>query len=443
MVKPLHGHEKRMSETLTGPKGTTIPSTFGGPGFELRLGAHQADLGTLWAQCGQDSEWTDLQSVMLAWPPDSLEFEGDPDAVLMLERPDLELARLQAEILGEAFEEQGVQVHWARPAQVPPPNFIFMRDLVFMTPEGAVLARPASPVRAAEARAAAECLAAAGIPIIATIHGDGIMEGADCLWMRPNLVLIGVGHRTNASGLAQLVAVLSRMGVATRAVPVPRGSQHLLGVVTPLDHDLAVVDRERCSRALRAVLVALEIELVELEPSDELRDQRGMNLVTLGPRKVLMPADCPEIRSMLESHGVTVVEAEVTEYVKAGGAVGCLTAIIGRAPCPALESQESKDEEHEAPPVATSESSDAPELEAELAAEEGEEGEEVVEQATPSSAGVDDSDSEDTVVRFDDSESEDWAPPPLLELSTEEVHEADSTEVVVEWEESQADPASD
>ena len=312
----------------------TIPATFGGPGFQYRDGSHRDDLGSVWQPCGQDSEWTELRQVMMAWPPDSLEIEGDPDAHLMLEKPDLELARLQAECIADAFESEGVTVHWARPEQTPPPNFLFMRDLIFMTPSGAILARPASPVRAKEARAAAECLAKAGIPILATIHGDGLMEGADCLWVRPDLVLIGVGHRTNAAGLAQLIGLLSRMGVATRSVPVPRGAQHLLGVVVPLDHNLVAVDSERCSRALRAVFEVLDIQVIELEPSAELREQRGLNFVTLGPKKVLMPGECPTIRQILEAHGVQCVEAEVTEYVKAGGALGCLTAVIERSPWP-------------------------------------------------------------------------------------------------------------
>ena len=123
------------------------------------------------------------------------------------------------------------------------------------------------------------------------------------------------------------------------------GSQHLLGVVVPLDHNLVAVDSERCSRAIRAVFEVLNIHVIELEPSTELRDQRGLNFVTLGPKKVLMPAECPTIRQTLEAHGIQCIEAEVTEYVKAGGALGCLTAVIERMPWPASAPVESSTEE--------------------------------------------------------------------------------------------------
>jgi len=43
---------------------------------------------------------------------------------------------------------------------------MFVSDLMFMTPEGAVLARPASTVRAGEERWVARRLAELGVPIL-------------------------------------------------------------------------------------------------------------------------------------------------------------------------------------------------------------------------------------------------------------------------------------
>jgi N-dimethylarginine dimethylaminohydrolase len=48
---------------------------------------------------------------------------------------------------------------------------MFMADLMFMTPEGMILARPASDVRAGEERQAARKLAELGIPIVRSISG--------------------------------------------------------------------------------------------------------------------------------------------------------------------------------------------------------------------------------------------------------------------------------
>jgi N-dimethylarginine dimethylaminohydrolase len=63
------------------------------------------------------------------------------------------------------------------------PNLIFMRDLFLMTPEGVLLGRPASTVRAGEERWAQLGLARAGVPLVGAIRGVGSFEVADALWV--------------------------------------------------------------------------------------------------------------------------------------------------------------------------------------------------------------------------------------------------------------------
>ena len=62
----------------------------------------------------------------------------------------------------------------------------------------------------------------------------------------------------------------------------------------------------------------------------EARDGFALNLVTLGPRQVLMAAGNPNTQGFLESLGVTCHTVEVDELGKAAGAIGCLTGILHR-----------------------------------------------------------------------------------------------------------------
>jgi hypothetical protein len=168
-------------------------------------------------------------------------------------------------------------------------------------PEGAILAQPASPVRAPEARFAQAALAELGIPIIRALTGSATMEGADCLWLDAQTVVIGEGIRTNAAGARCLAEALAPMEVTVRSVPVPPGAQHLLGVVVPLDRDLAVVDSERVSPQLAGLLRDHGVQTISLPPDAENRERRGMNGVVLGPREWVMPEGCPGIQDRLES----------------------------------------------------------------------------------------------------------------------------------------------
>jgi N-dimethylarginine dimethylaminohydrolase len=272
-----------------------------------------------------------LRAVLLGWPPESLGSIRDPAEQLMVERVDLGALRAQTEQVAEAYRRHGVEVLIADPAGPVPPNFIFMRDLFFMTPGGAVVARMASAQRAGEERYVAQALAGAGYPILATVAGTATFEGADALWLDRETVLVGIGFRTNVAGAEAVRRVLADQDITTITTRLGAGVQHLLGVLMLVDERLAVLHGAAATDDLRAVLRARDYRLIELPPDAELRAARGMNLVAVAPGRVLMPPGAPTIRRRLEAAGVSVEEVAVTEYVKAAGALGCLTGILWRA----------------------------------------------------------------------------------------------------------------
>lgn len=318
----------------TTPPALDRAASFGGPGWRPRPGAHADEVaaGRLWAPYRVRSEVAPLEAVLLAWPGPELDVPGDPDRFLLLDHVSVPAIQREALAIADFFRAQGVRVHSFRPPVAPPPNFIFLRDLFFMTPEGAVLGRPAGEQRAGEERWAAEALAQAGVPILRTLTGRATFEGADALWLRPDLVLLGLGLRTDPAGADQVAGVLADQGVSALRVALPRtGVQHLLGVLTPLDIDLAAVHGGHASPALLGILGDLGIAPLLLPPGPELGERRSNNFVALGPRRVVMPAGCPETRARYEAHGVACAEIAVGEYVKAAGALGCLTGILSRA----------------------------------------------------------------------------------------------------------------
>ncbi len=306
------------------------PSTYGGPGFRPRVLSHAEDIGTVWAACGTQNEYAPIKMVLLMQPGRELQYPDPADRWLMVDKPEIEALKKEFEAMVVVYSKAHISVQIHTPKTRPPPNQIFARDLFFMTPEGAIVARPGSEQRAGEERHCADALATRGIPILRSLRANQTFEGADAIWLTPGLVAIGVGKRTNAAGAAVVAGTLAEMGVQSRIVPVPDGAQHLLGVVNVLDHNLVVVDAERVAPELDAALSEAELGRISLEPSVELRIRRGMNFVTLGPRSVLMPTGCPEIRRRLEAEGVQVRETEMKQYLKAGGAMGCATGVLRR-----------------------------------------------------------------------------------------------------------------
>jgi len=310
-----------------------LPATHGGAGWCPRTASLAEELrrGEVWQRCGVSSEWEPLREVVLHWPGEELNFSGSPDQNLMLARPDLDRLRAQTEGLVEIYEREGITVQITKLRELPPPpNFLFQRDLFWATPQGLVLARPAARQRAGEERYMAQVLAGLDVPIIFHPHGHATFEGADALWLDPATVLIGSGVRTNREAVAQLRGLLAEMAVEVLEVALPTGVQHLLGVINFVDRDLAVVNGGKVTGQLLELLASRGIRQIVLEPDAELTAGLGMNFVTLAPRRLLMPSGCPGIRARFRHEGLAVLEAEVSEYRKAAGGIGCLTGILRR-----------------------------------------------------------------------------------------------------------------
>ena len=225
---------------------------------------------------------------------------------------------------------EGVEVLTVDDVPEPTPNRMFCADLFAMTPAGAILARPASTVRAGEEVAVAPALAAARVPIVATLMGDATFEGADLMWLDEETALLGLGLRTNPAAAAQIIDTLVRMGVTALVADMPFGTMHLMGMLRIADKDLAIAWPRRTPHRAVMELRHRGYEVAFLPSEDEVQANRALNFVTLGPRRILMPAGNPSTKAWYESLGIEVLETPMFELRKAAGAVGCLTGIVAR-----------------------------------------------------------------------------------------------------------------
>jgi N-dimethylarginine dimethylaminohydrolase len=308
------------------------PATYGGPGWRSRHATHADDVrgGVLWRTCGARSEVGALAEVLLARPVPAMFGGGSADDALLFEWPDVRRLERQAQDVAAFYESRGVTVSWAESHTAGAINFLFQRDLFVMTPEGAVLGRPASRQRAGDARDCAAALAGLGVPILATPRDEAWIEGADALWLDARTMIVGVGHRTNVAGARFLSRVLAEMGVDTVQVAMPAGVQHLLGVVNIVDRDLAVVRAGTITAEIAGRLKDARLDLVPIPRDPRDATAFGMNFVTLAPRRVVMPAGHDAVRTRLAEAGIDAATIEVDEYLKAAGGLGCLTGILRR-----------------------------------------------------------------------------------------------------------------
>lgn len=311
--------------------GTFGTAAYGGDNWSQRGTAHRQELGQIWAGHAIDSEWRPLKSVLLHAPGDELAAsQTDPDAVQMLAPVDIGRAREEHAAMAEAFRAQNVDVYLVEPENPCPPNLMFCADLFVMTPEGAILARPASTVRAGEERWVARRLAALGVPILKTLTGNATFEGADLMWIDEKTAMISRGPRTNASAIAQIRALLGEIDIDLLEVDIPCGTMHFMGMFRIADRDLAICWPRRTPHYAVQILRERGYEVAFPPFEDDQDSNRGINFVTLGPRRILMVGGLPRVQAFYESLGIECLTTPTDELGLAAGNVGCLTGVVGR-----------------------------------------------------------------------------------------------------------------
>lgn len=291
------------------------------------------DMPRLWGDWGCDSEVGRLRSVLLRRPGREIDELKDPLPYRWAALMDGERARAQHDALADIYRAHGVTVHYVENMRTDRPNAIYMRDIVFMTPEGAILARPGLGTRRGEERHAAETLARLGVPILRTINGDGVFEGACATWVDRQTVIIGTSSRCNESGVRQVEGVLREIGVTDIIhYQIPYGSIHTDSLLSFVNPQTAMIFPWQVPYDVCKALMDKGIKLIENPHIDEVKGRWALNFVALEPDKVVMVAGNPKTRALLEENGVTVIEADVSELLNGLGAIHCMTAFLKRDP---------------------------------------------------------------------------------------------------------------
>jgi N-dimethylarginine dimethylaminohydrolase len=306
-------------------------AAFGGNGWSPRIRSHATEIGDIWAGCGLDSEWKPLKTVLVHRPGPELSVSRDQANAFQLAEPlDIRKAREEHERMVEIYRENQVTVEILTPGPPVLPNQLYCADLMAMTPQGAILARPASTVRAGEERWVAQTLGMLGIPVLKTLTGTATFEGADLMWLDSATAVIGRGLRTNQAAIDQITTLLSEMGITTLAFDLPFGTMHFMGMLRIVDKDLAFVWPRRTPYALVTALKERGFQVRSLPSEAEALSGMAFNFVVLGPGKIMLPAGNPKTIAAYEDMGIQCIPAAVDELQKANGAVGCMTGILHR-----------------------------------------------------------------------------------------------------------------
>lgn len=289
------------------------------------------DLQEYWGDWGVSSEVDKLRAVLMRRPGKEIE-KFDAKEVRFSEVPvDIELMRRQHDAVANIYRDHGVKVYYVEEQREDRPNAVFCRDLMFMTPEGAIISRPGMSARRGEERYVAQALANLGVPIIKTINGDGIFEGANAMWVDRETCVISTGSRCNRSGYDQVAEELRRMGVSNILhMQQPYSNIHIDGLMNTASHDTVLVHASQVPYDVLNVLKKKGYNILEAPSTTEVRSNFACNFVALEPGVVVIPEGTPRTQALLEDNGIKVIPVEVSEILKGRGAIHCITAYLKR-----------------------------------------------------------------------------------------------------------------
>lgn len=236
-------------------------------------------------------------------------------------RVDPQRARDQWQTLHDTLVGAGAQIE-VLPGRPGVPDLVFTANAALVDDERVVLATFRHDQRQPERTTTGDWFATHGYTVD-ELPTRLVQEGAgDALPFRDRLIA-GYGFRSTRRAYEHLVGTYDLAIQPVRLVD-PR-LYHLDIVFCPLDDERAlIVPSGLARRDARALLASIPDPIV-IEHADALRFTA--NSVVVG-RTVVMPHVPPAVGRALETRGFAVIESEMSEFEKAGGACRCLTLAL-------------------------------------------------------------------------------------------------------------------
>jgi N-dimethylarginine dimethylaminohydrolase len=283
---------------------------------------------------GIDNDYGVLRDVLLGRPEYFRWIDAGPITQRTLKNAekmgvsfDLQEAMAQHAEMVRIYEDAGVNCHFLEADEVLHRNF-FARDSSAMTPWGAIICHMQLKSRRADYATVIQFYQSMGIPIWKYVTA-GHFEGGDFVILEPGRVLIGYsGERSEEEGAMQVAGWMEEQGWEAMVAPIPAHFVHMDGMVVPLAPKLLVA----CVDALEDWLVdwlrERDFDFVDVGYGEA--RALGVNLVSLGNKKVLSMKGGVKLNQKLRDLGFEVYDPDMSMFTLGGGGVHCLSQSLCR-----------------------------------------------------------------------------------------------------------------
>lgn len=248
--------------------------------------------------------------------------------------PDFEEACRESDQFMAILEDAGATVDLLSAERCTGLDSLYVHDPVVACATGLLLGRMGKASRRPEPEAMQAQLEELGLAVSTMDDPEALLEGGDVVWLRPDVVAVGLGFRTNYPGFEALVSFCGDSIRAAIPVPLPWWTGpgdvlHLMSLVSPLDEEHLLVHSRLMPVAFRQWLE--EEGFVLLEVPEEEVDTLGGNVLALGDRTCLIEMGNVMTIRLLQDAGFRVLTYPGKNISLAGsGGPTCLTRPLAR-----------------------------------------------------------------------------------------------------------------
>lgn len=238
--------------------------------------------------------------------------------------PDYAEAVAEFESFVELLERFIPEIHYLPRNPHVSIDSIYAHDSLIITSRGAVLCNMTRDQRRGEPAAMAAIMPQLDIPILGAISDDGRLESGDLVWIDERTLAVGRGRRSNDEGIRQLRELLADSIDELIVVDLPEPVFHLMGIISLLDINLAVVNSARLPEPFRNRLLARGFKLLDVPPAESAT--LACNILALAPRTCILLSGNPQTEASLIAEDVEVFTYPGKEIsLKGSGGPTCLT----------------------------------------------------------------------------------------------------------------------
>ncbi|SDM96722.1 N-Dimethylarginine dimethylaminohydrolase [Fictibacillus solisalsi] len=237
------------------------------------------------------------------------------------ENIDTELAVKQHKTFIKALEEKGITVHCLPPLQEYPEQ-VFTRDIGFTIGHTLYISAMGREIRQGEEKILKEWINEEHITIKDLQHDS--IEGGDVLLDRKT-VYVGVSHRTSRESIANL----QKHERDYTIIPVPFNEKylHLDCVFNVLSPEEAIIYPPAFHEEELKLLTS-RYKTIEIDEDEQFT--LGTNILSIGDKTIFALPVNKKINAKLKERGYHVIEVDITEIIKSGGAFRCITLPLDR-----------------------------------------------------------------------------------------------------------------